>query len=233
MAELMLTRPHDPRVWTAAGQHIANDYSAAGNPAERRERYTKAFLQAQRLDSSSTAYALNLAAVFRMDGDTEREEMFLAETLRLKGLAGADFLLGSQTDPFWVRWQVAVARSQASPSLLHGEAHVRLATLCARDGRLAAAQDHLDAAAELDPENTGGIRLRAELDWSLGRRERAAQTLSAGLARLPFDMGARERLVDMFTELEWPVEARNLAEESLRIVRACPDTHALRGSEDL
>ena len=228
VTELMQARPYDPRVWTAAGQHIANAYSRAGDPEARRERYTKAFLRARGLDDSSMAYAFNLATVFRMEGDSRREEAFLADALGSTGFAGADWLLGAQTDPFWVRWQIALARNQATASLLHGEVHIRLAALCAREGRLDAARDHLDAAAELDPANTGGIRLRAEIAWSTGRREEAVQILSAGLVRLPFDMDARERLLTMLTELGWREEVRTLAEESLRIARACPDTTALR-----
>jgi len=215
--------PDDPRAWTAIGQHFVNPYSHVGDEARRQERYIKAFVQAHRLDPESAPYALNAASIFRSCGMDAQEEQHLIAAKQAPALTGAVRLVGTHANAFWARWHRRVAERQASTSMIHAEAAIRLATLYARNGALGPAEDLLREADELDSANTGGARLFSEILWMKGEREEAVDAALSRLREMPFDMQARERLCEMLKELGRGAEVRALAEESSRIAAACYD----------
>ena len=220
ITRLAKAAPGDPRVWTVIGQHLLNAYSKAGEPDQRRERYTKAFMQAHRLDPSSAPRALNAASVFRIEGNEDGELHYLQATLDAESLSGADFLLGTHQSAFWSRWQSAAAYGAATLDMIRAEAHIRLARILARNGSAAAAEEHLHLAERLDPANTGGVRLLSDIQWAAGRHAHAVDTLRARLSDLPFDLDARRSLIERLIELGEVTEARALEAETRLITSA-------------
>ena len=83
-----------------------------------------------------------------------------------------------------------------------------------------------------DPEYGQGLRakLKAEHLWASGRSEEAIDTLRTALPALPFDMEAREQLIEWLTATGQAEEASSLREESLQLVRAC-EFHAFPHEE--
>ncbi len=224
IGQLMSLAPDDPRVWTAVAQHVANHPEDAGGNEQVRERAAKAIGRAYQLNPSSAPRALNVATMFGAHGNTDGEAHFLQQALDADSLDGAEHLLGLQATAFGTRWHLALAYRTHSIEMLHAEARIRLATILAGAGHPALAEDHLHNAEQLDPENTGGFRLLAEILWTTERRDEAIETLQRGLPKMQFDSEVRERLYDMLLETGRDREAGDLAEETLRIARACPDT---------
>ena len=223
LPQLVKRLPKDPRVWTALGQHLANPYAAAESDEQRQRRYLKAFVQAQRLAPESAPYALNAATAFRSVGMESQEADYLNLTLLASGMKGASRIVGSLASPFYIRWHRSVAEQTASLAMLYAEARIRLATILARRGEPALAEEHLRAARELDPGNMGGQSLLAEIQWAARRMAEAVNTLRASLPDMPMDTASRDRLCEMLAVLGQTHEARVLAEETLRILRACPE----------
>ncbi|MCC6489003.1 MAG: glycosyltransferase [Candidatus Hydrogenedentes bacterium] len=221
LPHMMRALPNDPRAWTSLGQHLANAYSDAGDDAQRRIRYLKAFAQAQRLAPSSAPCALNLATAARACQLVSQEVDSLNLALLATSLEGPQYLVGSSGYPFLIRWQRAVAEKTATLAMLHAEAHIRMAHVLAGQGEPSHAEEHLAQAGLLDPHNTGGMDLLAELQWVSGRREEAIATLYDGMARQPMNAAPRERLCEMLAETGRDEEARALAEDSMLIARAC------------
>ncbi|MCP4641499.1 MAG: glycosyltransferase [bacterium] len=213
--------PKDARVWTAAGKHLLNPCSEAGTPEQRRERYTAAFVRACDLDPESAPNALSMAAVCRMDGNEGGEAHFLQRAIEAESLAGADSLVGDQASAFIIRWRGACARGAPSLDMLRAEAHIRLAVILARNGHLDAAESCLLDADVLDPDNTSGVLLYAEILWATERHDQAIQALADRLPRLPMAFDARERLIQMLEQRNRNDEAQALFEETLRIRNAC------------
>ncbi len=224
LPQLTKALPEDPRVWTALGQHLANAYSGSVPEEQRQQRYLKAFVKAHRLAPESAPYALNAATGFRSCGLESQEADYLNLALLASDLSGAGRIVGSVGSPFYVRWHRAVAEKNASLAMLHAEARNRLAVILARRGEAALAEEHLREARALDPANRGGVLLLAEIQWADGRRAEAIETLRSSLADMPMDPAPRDRLCAMLTDIGYKQETRILAEETLRILRACPDS---------
>lgn len=222
VGRLAAEAPGDPRTWTALGQHFSNAYVAAGTPEQRAERQLKAFIKAHMLAPESAVYAFNVACIARACGDEARESHFLQASLEAGGLAGAESLVGNSGDAFHNRWQLAIATGAASPGMLHAEAHIRLAVILARNGRVDLAEQHLREARALDAANTGGVALLAEIEWVTDRRDDAVNTLREALPDMPLDVHPRQRLHDMLTELARYEEAEAVARDTERIASAFP-----------
>jgi tetratricopeptide (TPR) repeat protein len=222
LPRLVKRLPDDPRVWTALGQHLANPYAAAENEEQRQRRYVKAFVQAQRLAPGSAPYALNAATAFRSLGKESQEADFLNLTLLATGMEGASRVVGAVASPFFIRWHRAVAERTASLAMLHAEARIRFATILARRGEPSLAEEHLRMASELDPANMGGQLLLAEIQWARRECTQAADTLRRSLPDMAMELEPRNRLCEMLVQIGNKHEARILAEETLRILKACP-----------
>lgn len=224
LPKLLKLLPEDPRVWTALGQHLANPYSVADNEERRQKRYLKAFVQAHRLSPESAPYALNAATAFRSCGLESQEADYLNWVLLATDLSGAGNVVGAVASPFYIRWHRALAEKRTTLAMLHAEAHIRMGTILARRGEPGLAEEHLLNARALDPVNVGGRLLLAEIQWADGRRSEASDTLRSSLPDMPMDPAPRDRLCRMLIEMGLKHEARILAEETLRILRACDVT---------
>lgn len=222
LARLTAAAPEDPGTWWAVGQHMANPYSRAGSGEERNQRALKAFVRAQQLAPESGPHALNAASFARAIGNPGVEAHFLQATLDAVSLEGAELVIGSQASEFWWRWYRAVAEQRAAMNMLRAEAHYRVATLLARNGRLTEAEDHLNAGREADPVSTTGVALRAEIEWATGRRGEACQTLEDRVHDMPLDPGVRNRLADMLTECGETRRAKELRAEIERMTGVLP-----------
>lgn len=223
LPQLVKTMPGDPRVWTALGQHLASPFAIAASDEHRHRRYLKAFVHAQRLAPESAPYAFNAATAFRSLGMESQEADYLNLTALASDMEGAQTVVGSLASAFYIRWHRAVAERTATIAMVHAEARIRLAAILARRGEAPLAEEHLREARELDPANTGGQLLLAEIQWAGGRFAEAVDTLRASLPDMPMDPAPRDRLCEMLSELGRKHEARALAEETLRILRACPE----------
>ena len=215
--------PDDPRVLTAAGLFLLNEASKRSPIDQDRVRCLKPFARAAEVCPDSVPYRFNVAAVFRFFGMPAEEEVCLRRVLEASTIEGADTVVGSGADPFYVRWQLAVAEKKAACGALHAEALIRLAELHVRRGEGEPAVEMLLAAGRLEPEAVRRLPLLAETYWRMGRRVEAVDTLREALPDLPMDIQVRQRLCDMLIELGAKEEARTLAEESLAIARACVD----------
>lgn len=214
------SRPDDPRVWTAIGKHFLNALGEAHDDRVCQQQFAKAFAQAARLDPESGPYALNAASIYRMVGAEERETQALGAVLSALSLAGAELVVGNHTDPFWARWHRAVAEDAAGLHMLKAEAHIRLAAILARRGATDLAEDHLAQAETLDPENTSGVRLSAELAWARGDRDRAVALLARRLPDMPFDLESRNRLAEMLEQQGETKRAQKLRQETQKLTTA-------------
>jgi tetratricopeptide (TPR) repeat protein len=157
-----------------------------------------------------------------MLGQDDREAHYLQLALEAKSLDGVDVVSGAHLCPFWQRLQRAVATKTASNDMIHAEARIRLAAIAAKHGALELAEDHLREANTLDPENTNGVRLLAEVRWARGGRDEAVDILGRGLPQLPFDYACRGRLAEFLRELGRSDEAAALENETTRLRNACP-----------
>lgn len=190
----------DPRYWTALGRHYLSPERPGAEPAADTQAFMKSFLKAHQLAPQSAPYALNAASAFRWAGHDNQEAQLLQAALAADSLEGAALVVGGHADPFWVRWQRAVAEEYATQATLHGEAHVRLAHLYARLGNLSEAETHLGEARALDPGNAQVHPLLEELLWRTDRRDEAIQAYAAALDVLPLEPAHRRRLAEMMRE---------------------------------
>lgn len=220
------TLPNDPRVWTAVGRHLL----APREDRIGRERCMKSFLVARRLAPHAAPYVLNAASVARMYGFENLEMDCLKAVLEAHTLDGAELLVGNQQDAFYVRWCRSVAEKIASVAMLKAEANIRLGQIHARKGNLLQAEHHLGRAADQDPQNVGGVSLRAEVLWADGQRAAAVELMQAHLQDHPFDFNYRSRLYDMYFEEGCTAEAELLARSTKAIRQAC--SHVIPQSVD-
>jgi tetratricopeptide (TPR) repeat protein len=220
LARVLDKMSDDPRAWTAAALHWISAHHDPSDLTLRVKRFRKATDRAMRLDPSSAVYALNGATACRHCGDEVREIECLEHALRCDAIHGKTCLIGSVADPFFIRWQRAVAEGRAHPGMIHAEAHLRLAVILARSGRAQEAERHLEQCRAADSDAAGWIRLLAEIQWATHRGNDAVSTLMDNLPRLPLDLGARDRLCQMLVESGRQDEARYLAEETMRIASA-------------
>jgi len=214
--------PSDPRFWTALGNHCVQSPNANGEDWNRAA--LDAYDRARELDPASAPYALNAATAREQAGDMAAAAQAYQAVFRAESLAGAELLLELHSDPFWVRWQRMLAFDAASLDVLQAHTHARLAqVVCAHEPTprtLVQAEDHLRRAAELDPANHEGDRLRAELQWAAGRDTEAVDTLRDAVTFAPLDLAVRERMRAMLADLGRHDEAQALAGEIARITRA-------------
>lgn len=221
------TFPDDPRVWTAVGQYVLGRTDEGESDSDRKERSIKAFVQAHRLDPGSAPYALNAASIHRHWGEEEGEAHYLQAVLNADSLAGAKLVVGSHENPFWVRWQRAVAEKKASLAMVKAEARIRLATMLAQHGQLDLAEDHLAKAASLDPQNVGGPTLWAEVRWVAGKNVEAVDILVRHLPDMPFDIDVRHRLAQMLENVGYLEEAKAVIRQTRLLVNVlCPEASA-------
>jgi hypothetical protein len=204
--------------------HASHPVPIAENDERRQKRYLKAFVQAHRLSPASAPYALNAATAFQSCGLESQEADYLNGVLLATDLAGAENVVGAVASPFYIRWHRALSEKRTTPAMVHAEAHIRMSTILARRGEPGLAEEHLLNARALDPVNVGGRLLLAEIQWADDRRSEASDTLRTSLPDMPMDPAPRDRLCSMLVEMGLKHEARILAEETLRILRACAVT---------
>lgn len=201
IAELARTAPAAPRTWSAIGRHLLDPRTPVVDEATRPQDVLKATHRAWTLDRDSAPRALNAASVCRTYQAADREEGYLRHAIEASGIDGAGELLGSQADPTWARWNMAIAQGTAGVGMIHAEARIRLAAILAARGELDAALDHLQQAVIDDPDTTKGARLHAEILDRIGRSVEAASVLESAVRDTPFDFDTRTRLIDLCVSL--------------------------------
>lgn len=179
--------------------------------------------QAYRHAPNSAPYALNVATLAQIMGDTENAERHLRYVLENTSCAGADDLIGEGSDPFFVRWLRAVAEQKVSAAMLHAEAFIRLGEIALKKNRYEEAVRFLEQAERLDSASTRWILPMSTAYWNLGQNISAIELLQNSLCRLPMNFEVRELLCSLWSAVGAVREARALAENTLTLARACVD----------
>lgn len=220
IATLARTTPGDPRTWSAIARHLLDPRTPVADESLRPRDVLKALHQAHTLDPSSAPRALNAASVARMYQLAPQEEHYLRRTLQASNIEGGGELLGTQADPTWTRWNVALATRSATVGIIHAEARIRLASILAARGELGEALDLLGQAAQDDPESAKGARLRAEILDRTGNTAEAVRILEQAVRATPFDFDNCSRLVDMLDALHRRDEAQYWREDTALLNKA-------------
>ncbi len=221
MQRLVQEHPDDPRAWAGMGFYIINPLLAIGNTDTRKGVAMRAFTQASELAPDSAPRALSAAWTCQWYEMAEEETRYLYTALDASGLDGAEEIAGDYIGAFWLRWRMALAKKKATLSMLHAQAHVRLATLEGQQGKHAEAESHVVQAAELDPLNYDGTRTMAEAQWASGRRDEAIHTLQCNMTRNPFTLDYRIRLCEMLLHAGRVEQSDRLTAETQRLFKAC------------
>ena len=219
LAEAMNRYPDDGRFHGALGNHLLNPH-APGDEATRHQQALATYTKALELTPESPHLALNGSLAADINGAMAELRAFLNQATAGDSMAASGLLFENHWDAFWCRYQSALARRKATPTLVHGEAHVQLARLAMFENRLADGQAHLDQAATLDPESPNAVRPRAELLWMMGQKEKAARALHAGLPLLPMNTEALSLLQKMYLDLGRTQEVEEIGERLRSIQRA-------------
>lgn len=181
------------------------------------------FTRASDAAPESAVYALNLATVCRACGEVGKERAALDRTLEADITEGAEDLVGTGEDPFYVRWLYALARSSAALPDLHAEALRRKAENALSDEETAVAVEAAEHALALNPNAHECLPVKAESLWRAGRTIEAMAILREASVQLPMQLGLRETLCSWYIAAGAPHEARQLAQETLTIARRCVD----------
>ncbi|MBX7254761.1 MAG: glycosyltransferase [Candidatus Hydrogenedentes bacterium] len=221
LPELMDRCPDDPRVWSITAQ-----IGLSSPGATLSDEILDALERAHACMPESAVLALNAALGCAARGDDKKALGYLSKAVRCESSSGETCLLGPPEDAFVIRWRRSVAERTATIAMVHAEAHIRMANILAAHDDLAAAEEHLRCAEDLDAENTSGVLFGAELLWKTGRKSHAAERLYHRMADLPLSIEARQRLCDMLAELGLRADALALARETMQIMRAFVDDPA-------
>jgi len=219
--------PQDAEALLAWGCSNFDHAAAQGkSPAQRDARREllresiKAFDAAQAAAPDEAVPLLNLATLARQAGATV-EDRYLQRATEAKQAQHGAYLLGRVHDPFYAAWRLALGFGDAPLSLLHAQAHTRLAELALARREAAAALSHAQAAITIAPQIGAAYTLAGRAAQALGDLDAAATLLREGLPHTSFDAAHRQALLEVLRARGDAAEAAALAEESSRIFAAC------------
>ncbi len=224
VAELCEARPDSAAVQLAAGCACIERCAHLEGEARRGvlQQGLAHFHRAAEIAPDEIVPWLNLAIVARQAPAPRLERTCLEQALDAGRAGPGGLLLGHVHDPYYADWRLALAEGRAEPAMLHAAAATRLAeaALHAGDAGLGARMARHSMA--LKPDVAAPYRLAAIAESQLGRLEDALRLLEDGLAHTAFDAPYRMDLVTALSAAGRTDDARRLAEESARILRACP-----------
>lgn len=207
--------PGDARV------HAAYVHFLLGDSEQDWERIQQHVHRAAELEPDSIPYALNELTIDEWFTSTKADSKRLLLLLEKNGVQGAGLLLGTQADPFWTRCYMLLARGAVRPQIMHAEILIRsLSTVDSfEEGKR-----RIDRATDLGVLDGSGLLAKAEMMWAHERKREAIQFMTSSLTELPLDMAAREKLMEWMRELGDIDEWQALTAETLRILKAFPET---------
>lgn len=177
--------------------------------------------EAVRRDTTNAVLLLNLAFACSANGAKELECRFLEQVLRSNACGCAGLLIGSRSNPLYIRWLREYAEGHPRVETLHVMAAGTLAGRRLEDGALDDAETYATYAMDLCPSAPEPYRIRADIRGRRGDTHGAAEDMAQSLPLAPFDASHRYTLIRMWRDLGFIEAARKLAEETAILFRAC------------
>lgn len=191
------------------------------HPAHQLDRVASAthhLTRAHTLRPGDVPYALGAAMAADMRGDLAAMAARLDEAREAQTLGGAELLFANHWDPFWCRWQRALARNAATLLVAQAEVRLQRARVHRAAQKFDAALAQLDEAQTLDPA-AATARERVQCLQALGRIPEAADAMIAALPELPLDREALAFARDAAHHLQRP-EAHALTQRTAHLEKA-------------